>query len=85
MSRARQHHSVSRRQASRSAKRAFGSPARGSARKQAQTGGRLTCAQFGSVFGIVILPNLNYTILPEIIEGITRFLAETNFAVIFYN
>ena len=39
MSRARQHHSVSRRQASQSAKRAFGSPARGSARRQAQTEG----------------------------------------------
>ena len=84
MSRARQHHSVSRRQASRSPKRALDCPTWGSVRRQAQTGGRITRAQFGSGLGIVILPNLNYTIIPEIIEGITMFLAE-NFGVIFYN
>jgi hypothetical protein len=46
--------------------------------------GRIIRAQFGFGLGIVILPNLNYTIIPEIIEGITMFLAE-NFGVIFYN
>ena len=64
MSRARQHHSASRRQASQSAKRAFGSRAWGSARKQAQTRGRLTCAEFGSGLGIVLFETVDNSFLP---------------------